>query len=130
MKKVMTFTLLALLSLPALAEKGGFEAGATPPPQKKQDAGYKGSEDTGQTHINQIRDFRQDGYVTLEGYILKKLQGDNYQFRDSTGTITIIAPEKTFDGKTFKADDQVRVSGRVHGKGENTVLHVTQIDLP
>ncbi|MEZ3499665.1 YgiW/YdeI family stress tolerance OB fold protein [Pantoea sp. KPR_PJ] len=130
MKKVMTFTLLALLSLPALAEKGGFEAGEAPPPQKNQDAGYKGSEDTGQTHIDQIRDFRQNGYVTLEGYILKKLQGDNYQFRDRTGTITIIAPEKTFGGKTYQANDQVRVSGHVHGKGDKTVLQVTRIDEP
>lgn len=130
MKKVMTLALLALLSAPVLAEQGGFDAGATPPPQKKQDAGYKGSEDTGQTHINQIHNFRQNGYVTLEGYILKKEHGDRYLFRDSTGTITLIAPEKTFRGKTYQADDQVRVSGHVHGKGKQTQLQVTRIDEP
>lgn len=130
MKKVILTTLLVMLSSGVYAEKGGFEGGEAPQPQSKQDAGYKGSEDTGQTHIDQIRDFRQDGYVTLEGYILKKEQGDNYQFRDSTGTITIVAPEKAFKGKKFAADDQVRISGRVHGKGENTTLHATEIEEP
>ena len=91
MKKTVLASLLMVFSLGAIAEQGGFEGGKTPPPQKQQDAGYKGSEDTGQTHIEQIRDFRQGGYVTLEGYIVKKLSGDNYQFRDSTGTITIKA---------------------------------------
>ncbi|MBE5251124.1 MAG: NirD/YgiW/YdeI family stress tolerance protein [Enterobacterales bacterium endosymbiont of Blomia tropicalis] len=131
MKKIILTTLLVMLSTGVYAEKkGGFEGGEAPQPQSKQDAGYKGSEDTGQTHINQIRDFRPGGYVTLEGYIVKKEQGDNYLFRDSTGNITIIAPEKAFKGKTYQADDQVRVSGKVQGKGEKTQLHVTQITEP
>lgn len=130
MKRVMALTLVTLLSLPALAEKGGFEGGKQAPSQQQQDAGYKGSEDTGQTHINQIRDFRPDGYVTLEGYIVKKEQGERYQFRDKTGNITIIAPEKTFGGKKYTAKDQVRVSGRVKGKGSNTILHVERIEEP
>ncbi|WP_205951331.1 YgiW/YdeI family stress tolerance OB fold protein [Pantoea stewartii] len=130
MKKLVLATLLAVATTGAYAEEGGFKAGETPPPQHKQDAGYKGSEDTGQTHIDQIRDFRQGGYVTLEGYIVKKVADNNYQFRDSTGTLTIIAPKKTFDGKTYSADDKVRVSGKVHGKGDKTTLHVMRIDEP
>lgn len=130
MKKVILASLLVLMSAGVSAEEGGFKAGDTPPPQHKQDAGYKGSEDTGQTHINQIRDFRQGGYVTLEGYIMKKEQGERYQFRDNTGTLPIIASKKTFGGKTYTADDKVRVSGKVHGKGDKTTLHVTQIDEP
>ncbi len=130
MKKLVLATLLAVATTGAYAEEGGFKAGDMPPPQHKQDAGYKGSEDTGQTHIDQIRDFRQGGYVTLEGYIVKKVADNNYQFRDSTGTLTIIAPKKTFDGKTYSADDKVRVSGKVHGKGDKTTLHVMRIDEP
>lgn len=130
MKKVILASLLVMMSAGVSAEEGGYKAGDTPPPQHKQDAGYKGSEDTGQTHIDQIRDFRQGGYVTLEGYIVKKEQGERYQFRDNTGTLPIIAPKKTFDGKTYTAEDKVRVSGKVQGKGEKTILHVTQIEEP
>jgi len=103
MKKVILASLLVMMSAGVSAEEGGYKAGDTPPPQHKQDAGYKGSEDTGQTHIDQIRDFRQGGYVTLEGYIVKKEQGERYQFRDNTGTLPIIAPKKTFGGKTYTA---------------------------
>ena len=130
MKKVILASLLVVISAGVYADEGGYKGGEAPPPQHKQDAGYKGSEDTGQTHIDQIRDFRQGGYVTLEGYIVKKEQGDTYQFRDNTGTLPIIAPQKTLDGKTYSAEDKVRVSGKVHGKGQQTTLHVTQIDEP
>lgn len=130
MKKTVLASLLMVFSLGAIAEQGGFEGGKTPPPQKQQDAGYKGSEDTGQTHIEQIRDFRQGGYVTLEGYIVKKLSGDNYQFRDSTGTVTIKAAADTFKGKTYNAEDQVRVSGKVYGRGESTRVDVARIEEP
>lgn len=130
MKKVILASLLVMMSAGVSAEEGGYKAGDTPPPQHKQDAGYKGSEDTGQTHIDQIRDFRQGGYVTLEGYIVKKEQGERYQFRDNTGTLPIITPKKTFGGKTYTAEDKVRVSGKVQGKGDKTTLHVTQIEEP
>lgn len=130
MKKVILASLLVMMSAGVSAEEGGYKAGDTPPPQHKQDAGYKGSEDTGQTHIDQIRDFRQGGYVTLEGYIVKKEQSERYQFRDNTGTLPIIAPKKTFGGKTYTAEDKVRVSGKVQGKGDKTTLHVTQIEEP
>ncbi|MBD8144458.1 YgiW/YdeI family stress tolerance OB fold protein [Pantoea agglomerans] len=130
MKKVILASLLVMMSAGVSAEEGGYKAGDTPPPQHKQDAGYKGSEDTGQTHIDQIRDFRQGGYVTLEGYIVKKEQGERYQFRDNTGTLPIIAPKKTFGGKTYTAEDKVRVSGKVQGKGDKTTLHVAQIEEP
>lgn len=130
MKKIVLATLMMAFSLGAAAEQGGFEAGKTAPSQQKQDAGYKGSEDTGQTHINQIRDFRQGGYVTLEGYIVKKQQGDSYQFRDSTGTVTIHAKSDTFKGKTYDSKDKVRVSGKVYGHGDKTRLDVMRIDEP
>jgi uncharacterized protein (TIGR00156 family) len=130
MKKVILVSLLVLISSGVYAEQGGYKTGEVSPPPKDQDAGYKGSEDTGQTHVSQIRDFRQGGYVTLEGYIVKKGQGDNYQFRDNTGTVNIVATNEAFKGKTYAADDLVRVSGKVQGKGENTTLQVTQITEP
>lgn len=130
MKYIFLASAMMLLSLGAGAAEGGFKSGETPPPQNKQDAGYKGSEDTGQTPISRIRDFRQGGYVTLEGYIIEKLQGDSYKFRDNTGTITINAEKPTFKEKTFTADDKVRVSGKVYGRGEQTTLTVSRIDEP
>ncbi|MBA0038050.1 NirD/YgiW/YdeI family stress tolerance protein [Pantoea sp. BIGb0393] len=130
MKRIFLASTLLLLSLGAGAAEGGFKSGETAPPQNNQDAGYKGSEDTGQTPISRIRDFRQGGYVTLEGHIIEKLQGDDYRFRDDTGTITIQAEKSTFKEKTYSADDKVRVSGKVYGRGDQTTLKVSRIDEP
>jgi uncharacterized protein (TIGR00156 family) len=130
MNKVAWIAVMLPLSFGACAETGGFEAGKTPPPQSKEDAGYKGSEDTAETPITLIKDFRQGGYVTLEGYIVKKVKGNIYQFRDSTGTVNIDAPEATFKGKTFNSEDKIRVSGKVFGKGKNAHLKVSRIDEP
>ncbi|MGK3122836.1 YgiW/YdeI family stress tolerance OB fold protein [Candidatus Pantoea formicae] len=130
MNKVAWVAMLLPLSFAAYAETGGFEAGKTPPPQQKEDAGYKGSEDTAETPVKLIKDFRQGGYATLEGFIVKKVKGDMYQFRDSTGTVNIEAPAVTFKGKTYSAEDKVRVSGKVFGKGDKTQLKVSRIDEP
>jgi uncharacterized protein (TIGR00156 family) len=130
MNKVAWIAVMLPLSVGAYAETGGYEAGKTPPPQNKEDAGYKGSEDTGETPVTLIKDFRQGGYVTLEGYIVKKIKGDTYQFRDSSGTVNIDAPASTFKGKTYSAEDKVRVSGKVYGKGESAHLKVSRIDEP
>lgn len=67
MKGSTWFAGIFLLSFCVSAEQGGFDAGKTPPPQQKEDAGYKGSEDNGETPVTLIKDFRQGGYVTLKG---------------------------------------------------------------
>ena len=130
MNKIIGLAILLPLSFAALAETGGFESGKAPPAQQNEDAGYKGTEDTAETPVTLIKDFRQGGYVTLEGYIVKKIEGDTYQFRDSSGTVNIKAPPATFKGQTFSAEDKVRVSGKVFGKGESAHLTVSRIDVP
>ncbi|MDF7651917.1 NirD/YgiW/YdeI family stress tolerance protein [Pantoea sp. Acro-805] len=130
MNKIAWAAMMLPLSFGAYAETGGFEAGKIPPTQHKEDAGYKGSEDTAETPVKLIKDFRPSGYATLEGYIVKKVEGDTYQFRDSTGTVNIDAPPAAFRGKTYNAEDKVRVSGKVSGKGESALLKVTRIDEP
>ena len=130
MNKIAWVAMMLPLSFGAYAETGGFEAGKTPPPQHKEAAGYKGSEDTAETTVKLIKDFRPGGYATLEGYIVKRIEDDTYQFRDSTGTVNIDASPATFKGKTYSAEDKVRVSGKVFGKGDNTHLKVSRIDEP
>ena len=62
--------------------------------------------------------------------LVKKIKGDTYQFRDSSGTVNIDAPPSTFKGKSYSAEDKVRVSGKVYGKGESTLLKVARIEEP
>ncbi|WP_312184361.1 NirD/YgiW/YdeI family stress tolerance protein [Pantoea sp. CTOTU46764] len=130
MKQVVLASVIMMFSVGVSAAEGGYKSGETAPPQQNQDAGYKGSEDTAQTPISRIRDFRQGGYVTLEGHIIEKLKGDSYKFRDDTGTIIITAEQAAFKEKTYSASDKVRVSGKVYGRGDQTTLKVSRIEEP
>lgn len=129
-KKIVTAAMMALLTLPAFAEEGGFKSGEAPPPPHKQDAGYKGSEDTGQSTVASVRDSRPDAWTTLEGNIIQDKGNGHYAFRDKTGTLDVMIPKAVFREKTYEAQDLVRLSGKIKGKGENTVLHVERVDEP
>lgn len=128
MKKTLALAVLFAVSFSGFAQEGGFKGGEPPPQQK--DAGSKGTEDTGESKISQIRDMRKDAWVTLEGHILKKTADETYTFRDQTGTITANIPQATWKGKEFNADDMVRLSGYVKEKGEHTELNVERVDHP
>ncbi len=39
--------------------------------------------------VNQLKPVHDDDYVILEGYIVKKIRGETYLFRDSTGEIQL-----------------------------------------
>lgn len=129
-KRFAAAALMAVLSTSAFAEEGGFKPGDAPPPPHKQDAGYKGSEDTNQSTVESIRDVRPDAWTTLEGNLIKDKGNDHYDFRDKTGTIAVVIPKGVFREKTFEATDLVRLSGKVKGKGKDTVLHVERVDEP
>ncbi|KOC90483.1 YgiW/YdeI family stress tolerance OB fold protein [Winslowiella iniecta] len=130
MKITPIIALLTVFSFSTHAEEGGFKAGETAPPPHQQDAGYKGTEDTRENTINKVRDLNQDAWVTLEGNIIQHKQGESYLFRDKTDTIEIKVPQKVWKGKEFEADELVRISGRVQGKGESTVINVERLGEP
>ncbi|WP_380178626.1 YgiW/YdeI family stress tolerance OB fold protein [Kalamiella sp. sgz302252] len=131
MKKVLTLAALLALSLNVMAEdKGGFEAGETPPPPHKQDAGYKGSEDTNESLIKTVHTLKADSWVTLEGNITKKIAGNTYAFQDKSGKINLVIPESAWGGKKYDAKDLVRVSGFVKHRGKQTEIAVKQIGDP
>ncbi len=129
-KKLMLTALLAALSSGVAAAEGGFKAGEKAPPPEKEDAAQKGTEDTRATKANLIRDFRQGGYTTLEGYIVKEQRPGSYLFRDASDEVRLQASADAFLGKTYQADDKVRVSGRVYGRADNAFMKVSRIEKP
>ncbi len=128
MKKILT--LAVLLSFGVMADDGGFKAGEAPPPPHKQDAGYKGSEDTAESKITQIRSLRDGAWVTLEGNIIKKTGGDSYDFQDKSGKINLTIPQSAWGGKKYDSKDLIRVSGFVKGTGKHTRVLVKQLGEP
>lgn len=130
MKKILTVAALLAVSFGTMAAEGGFKSGETAPPAHKQDAGYKGSEDTAESKIAQVRTLRDGAWVTLEGNILKKTGKDTYDFRDKTGTISLLIPQSAWGDQKYDADDLVRVSGFVKNPGKGAHIMVKQLGEP
>ncbi|WP_034914803.1 MULTISPECIES: NirD/YgiW/YdeI family stress tolerance protein [Erwinia] len=130
MKKMLTLAAILVMSCNAMAEKGGFKGGDAPPPPHKQDAGYKGSEDTNEGKSSDVRSLRDGAWVTLEGNIIKKTGKDRYDFRDKSGVIEVIIPQAAWKGKERGADDLLRISGYVKGQGKTRHVDVQRLDEP
>ncbi|QHM73350.1 YgiW/YdeI family stress tolerance OB fold protein [Mixta intestinalis] len=129
-KKFTVAALIALFALPVFAEDaGGYKSGETPP--RTQDSGYKGTEDTTSPPISQVKTMRDGAWVTLEGYIVKQKGEQSYQLRDrAKDNIDLVIPKKVFDGKTYDAEDQVRLNGRLRHDGKRRWIDVEQLGVP
>ncbi|GHD68953.1 YgiW/YdeI family stress tolerance OB fold protein [Jeongeupia chitinilytica] len=51
--------------------------------------------------------------VVLEGYIVKQIQGDHYEFRDNTGSIKVEIDHDKWPTQDITPQMKVRLSGKV-----------------
>ncbi|WLS80793.1 NirD/YgiW/YdeI family stress tolerance protein [Erwinia pyri] len=130
MKKMLALAAILAFTGHAMAAEGGFKSGETPPPVHKKDAGYKGSEDTGESTIHSLFSQRDNAWVTVEGYLIKQTDDKSYMLRDDSGKINIKVPTPAWDGKEYNSKDMVRVSGYVKGKGDARYLQVQRVEKP
>lgn len=66
--------------------------------------------------ISTVRDAKEmndDAYITLRGYIEKRIKSDKYLFRDSTGTVEIEIDDDDWHGVTVGPQDLVEITGEV-----------------
>lgn len=54
-----------------------------------------------------------DARVILEGYIVRSLGGDLYEFNDDTGTITVEISDYLWKGQVVSPKSKVRLEGEV-----------------
>ncbi|MBO5658120.1 MAG: NirD/YgiW/YdeI family stress tolerance protein [Duodenibacillus sp.] len=66
---------------------------------------------------------KDDQRVVLEGFIVEHVKGDDYRFKDKTGTLTVDIDEDDFKGQKVTPDTRVRIEGEVDSElvGENKV---------
>lgn len=130
MNKFITATILLTLACPVMSQEGGYKTGEKAPPAHKQDAGYKGTEDTTENQVKALQNLKEGSWVTLEGNLIEKDAPDRYTFRDKTGTLTVLIRQPVWKDRTFDASDLVRISGRVSGQGKNITISVERLDEP
>ncbi len=112
---------LALSVSPALAKnnQGGYAGPG-------QGGGYTGPGPEFVT-VEQTKDMRDDTPVALKGYIVKSLGGDNYLFKDSTGTITLDIDDKRWAGQTVGAEDLVEIYGKIDKDWSDLEIEVKRL---
>ncbi len=76
-------------------------------------AGYTGP---GAKTINTVAAAQAAGddiYVVLQGHIIRKLGDEKYEFKDSTGTITVEIDDEDLPQVAFDDKTQVKLTGEV-----------------
>lgn len=108
-------------------DKGGFSQDAAPPPPHKLDDGYRGVEDGRIMTVEQIA-AQRNGRAIVHGFRLLKRQGDDrYQFRDKSGTITVIIPVAAFNEQHVEPDDLVNINGSLDRKMTPPVVRIDRL---
>lgn len=62
---------------------------------------------------NATRLDRSDAMVRIQGYIIKQINYDTYEFRDSTGTIQVEIDKKRLPNKPFDQTTKLIIMGEV-----------------
>ena len=63
--------------------------------------------------VQQALGMRDDSKVQLKGYVVKAVGDEKYQFRDSTGSITVEIDDELWQGKPISAKTPVTIIGEV-----------------
>lgn len=65
------------------------------------------------TTVKEASSMRDDARVMLRGNIIQHLGGDDYLFKDATGTITVDIDDKRWRGQEVTPKDTVEIYGEV-----------------
>ncbi|HEY3591245.1 MAG TPA: YgiW/YdeI family stress tolerance OB fold protein [Buttiauxella sp.] len=129
MKKIAAIlTILAITAAPAIAaQQGGFSDPNAPAAQTTQSAGgFVGPSGSNTTAV-QAKSLSDNTYVTLRGKIEQRIGGDNYIFRDASGTINVEIDHKRWNGQTITPQDTVEIQGKVDKDWNSAEIDVKQI---
>ncbi|WP_281074371.1 YdeI family stress tolerance OB fold protein [Klebsiella quasivariicola] len=108
-------------------DKGGFSQDAAPPPPHKLDDGYRGVEEGRIMNVEQAKTMHDGATISLRGNLLTREGDDRYQFRDKSGTITVIIPHAAFSEQHVEPDDLVNINGSLDRKMTPPVVRIDRL---
>lgn len=65
------------------------------------------------TSVKQALTLKDDSKVQLKGYVVKSVGDEKYQFRDTTGSITVDIDDELWQGKPVNATTPVTLIGEI-----------------
>ena len=72
-------------------------------------------------HAKTLRD---DTPVTLRGTIERHTGGENYVFKDASGTVEVEIDDRHWQGQTVSPQDTVEISGEVHHQRHRNTVEI------
>lgn len=126
MKKIALLTLIALCSVPVLAQQGGFLDPNAQQTQTTTQGGFSGPS-AALTTVDKVKSLSDDTWVMLQGNIEQRVGDDTYTFRDATGTLTVEIDKKRWNGQTITPKDKVQLEGKVDKDWSNVEVDVKNI---
>ena len=76
-------------------------------------AGYTGPGAQAITTVAAAQEVVDDANVVLQGHIIKKLEDEKYEFKDSSGTITVEIDDEDLPPVAFDDKTKVKLTGEV-----------------
>ncbi|CAI8822807.1 MULTISPECIES: NirD/YgiW/YdeI family stress tolerance protein [Pseudomonas] len=93
-------------------------------------AGYTGPGAQSVTTVAAANDAADDTPVVLQGYVVKKVNNDDkYEFKDTTGTITVEIDDEDLPPVAFNDKTKVKLSGEVEKHLMSREVDVDRVEV-
>ena len=125
MKIVATFFAGVLLASAAFAQSAGGYTGGTTAAAGGGAGGFTGPSMV--VTVEQAKSLKDDAKVTLRGTIESHIGGENYIFKDATGTIEVEIDSRRWAGQTISATDRVEIFGEIDKDWNSIEIDVKRI---
>lgn len=79
--------------------------------------------------VAEVQKLPDDAYVTLSGYITKRLSDDEYNFTDGVNNITVEIGAKRWMGQTVTPKDKILITGKVDKDLTSQKIEVKSLTL-
>lgn len=79
--------------------------------------------------VNSVYDLEDDETVVLEGYLLRKIQKNQYVFKDQTGEIDVLISNQLLRNIKVKPDTLIRVQGEIDRDWFSIIVEVDSVEI-
>ena len=79
--------------------------------------------------VAEVKKLSDDAYVTLSGYLTKRLSDDEYDFTDGTNNLIVEIDDKVWMGQTVSPKDKILITGKVDKEFTHLKLDVKSLQL-
>ena len=92
-------------------------------------AQYIGPKDNTVTTVLAARKAIDSTPVSIEGYIVRQLRNNQFQFKDATGSISVAMQKDIVWPKEISENDLVRITGKINRGIVNAEINIDRVEL-